>query len=356
MRFRAIAFAAVSVVGVAGLAAGTYALGRRATRTVTVQPAPPSRATVTARSGMLEETRPMSVSAQWQDERPLLGRLAGTVTSVGLSHERASAITEGTVLYTVDDRPVLVVTGGLPAFRSIDFGTKGRDVEQIQEFLERVGFPPGAVDGTWGSSSSAAWTSWRRSIGLPEASTIELGEVLFVPGLPRLIASAEGLVVGGVLAASDKVASLLLPSPLVFADVTKDAAGTFAPGIPVDLGVGSLTVTGTLTSRRTTTETGVRIELDVGTGCATWCVDIAVGSPTSLRGIAHLTPPVSGTVVPIGALRTGTGDGAAVVLADGRTIQVTVRAKVGAEAVVDGVAPGDKLELPGSPASPSPST
>ena len=348
MRTRRFASAVMSLALVGGLIGAAFILGRSSTRTTTAQPAAASDATVVARSGALEETRQFQVSMQWQSDRSLLGRLGGTITSVGLLNGSASVVDEGSVLYAVDGRPVVAMSGEQPVFRAIEDGTKGDDVRQVQLFLQRVSGDSLRVDGTWGNESARAWVAWQHTQHLPESATITLGEIVFVPNLPRLVAPGEALVLGGVLTTLDKIASLLRPIPLAYADVSKDMASILPAGISVDLEGPSGSISARVSTRRTATETGnIRIELDLGSvGCAAWCSSIMVGAATSFRGIAQISPLVKGTILPIGVLRTGTGNGTSVVLANGAVVDVIVRVKVGAEAVVEGVKPGDRVTIP----------
>ena len=89
----------VSLAVVAALVAAGFVLGRRATKTPTVQPASAAPATVVTRSGVLEETRSVQVTAEWQTDRPLFNRLAGTITFAGLPQQSAEPIAAGMVLY-----------------------------------------------------------------------------------------------------------------------------------------------------------------------------------------------------------------------------------------------------------------
>lgn len=336
---------------ITGLILGAYGLGRQATRTQTLRPSQAQPATIVARAGELEETRPVQVQAHWQIEGKLVGRLAGTVTSVGLPPGTATNLEEGTIVYAVDARPVIAIAAAQPAYRAIEFGTKGTDVEQIQKFLVRQGANLGEVDGKWGNATITAWKAWRRANNLPETSTISLGEVIFVPELPRRVVPGEALTPGGVVSGSETIADELAPEPTFSIDVPGDAAGNLTSGLVVDIDIGGRSVSARVSDRRAPTELGnVRIELDLpAPGCVDWCDDIPAERTSEFRGVAHLSPLVKGTIVPIGALRTGTGDGSAVVLADGTTVGVTVLARVGSEAVVDGIEAGDRIQLPGAP-------
>jgi peptidoglycan hydrolase-like protein with peptidoglycan-binding domain len=339
-----------SIIVVGAMVVGAYQLGRQATKTVVAEPVAASPAMIRARNGVLEETRRQSVSVQWQVDRELVGRLAGTVTALGLRAKAATRVSEGSSLYTVDGQAVVVVEGDQPAFRSIEGDTKGSDVEQIQRFLARAGFDPGAVDGTWGNLTVTAWKAWQKAQSMPPTDGIALGQIMFVPGLPRIIAPADGLLLGGVLTQADKTAVLLQPTPLVFIDTSAATATSLQAGMTVDVKIGAQSVKGVLTDRRTSTDAGVRIEIDLQPSeCGEWCQSIRTGPATAAPGVLHIAPPAQGTIVPVGALRTGTGTGTAVVLADGRTQAVRVVVSVGGEAVVEGIQPDAELQLPGPP-------
>jgi hypothetical protein len=78
---------------------------------------------------------------------------AGLVSTLPL---RSTTVNEGDVLLTASGRPVLVFKGAIPAYRDLVPGISGNDVRQLEEALQRLGFPPGPVDGTFDAETSAA--------------------------------------------------------------------------------------------------------------------------------------------------------------------------------------------------------
>ncbi|MFI2377134.1 peptidoglycan-binding protein [Streptomyces sp. NPDC018964] len=74
-------------------------------------------------------------------------------------------VKEGDVLMQVSGRPVLVLRGTVPMYRTLGPGASGDDVEQLQRALARLGFGPGAADGTYGQSDAAAVSRWYESKG-----------------------------------------------------------------------------------------------------------------------------------------------------------------------------------------------
>jgi peptidoglycan hydrolase-like protein with peptidoglycan-binding domain len=78
---------------------------------------------------------------------------------------RNAQFKEGDVILTTSGRPVFVLQGGIPAYRDLVPGTSGKDVGQLEEGLERLGFHPGPVDGTYDEQTSGAVAEWYKSAG-----------------------------------------------------------------------------------------------------------------------------------------------------------------------------------------------
>ncbi|WP_234328071.1 peptidoglycan-binding protein [Streptomyces sp. NRRL S-37] len=74
-------------------------------------------------------------------------------------------VKEGDVLMQVSGRPVLVLRGTVPMYRTLGPGASGDDVEQLQRALIRLGFNPGSANGTYGQSDAAAVSRWYKSKG-----------------------------------------------------------------------------------------------------------------------------------------------------------------------------------------------
>jgi HlyD family secretion protein len=77
------------------------------------------------------------------------------VTSVGV--RVGEAVSDGSLLGTVAERPVFVMAGRVPAFRTITPGTSGVDVRQLQQGLTAAGYGIGSdTAGTYGPGTAAA--------------------------------------------------------------------------------------------------------------------------------------------------------------------------------------------------------
>jgi len=67
-----------------------------------------------------------------------------------------SQISEGDVLLTISGRPVFVLDGTQPSYRDLGPGMSGKDVEQLEKSLERIGLDPGQVDTLYDAATEGA--------------------------------------------------------------------------------------------------------------------------------------------------------------------------------------------------------
>jgi len=65
-------------------------------------------------------------------------------------------LAEGDVVLEVSGRPVFLLRGSVPSYRDLGPGIVGRDVHQLEAALERIGFDPGPVDGTFDTGTEDA--------------------------------------------------------------------------------------------------------------------------------------------------------------------------------------------------------
>ncbi len=96
---------------------------------------------------------------------------AGLITTLPL---RNTQLDEGDVMLTASGRPVFVLRGKIPAYRDLVPGISGKDVRQLEQGLQRLGFDPGPIDGTYDKQTGAAVAGWYDSAGWePFGPTIE---------------------------------------------------------------------------------------------------------------------------------------------------------------------------------------
>ena len=96
----------------------------------------------------------------------------------------------GDVLYRVDDRPVLLLCGTVPAYRALHVGLEGRDVRQLNRNLDVRG--AGKVFTT---KTEGAFEALQRRSGVEVTGSLALGDAVFLPGAAR-IAKVSGQLGG----------------------------------------------------------------------------------------------------------------------------------------------------------------
>jgi peptidoglycan hydrolase-like protein with peptidoglycan-binding domain len=119
----------------------------------------------------------------------LYDRLAGTFTwlpSVG------ATIVRGGTLFRLDNLPVVLMYGTVPAYRTLKEGiSAGSDVAQLNRNLIDLGYDPeGAIAELedFSTATAAAVRRWQKAEGLPDTGTVQLGRVVFAGGARRITA------------------------------------------------------------------------------------------------------------------------------------------------------------------------
>lgn len=88
---------------------------------------------VTASSGQVSAKVASVVTATWPVHQVAVNQASGTLTRLAVG--RGDEVHAGDVLYRVDERPVVVLEGSVPAFRALSVGVEGADVKQLTRFL-----------------------------------------------------------------------------------------------------------------------------------------------------------------------------------------------------------------------------
>jgi multidrug efflux pump subunit AcrA (membrane-fusion protein) len=101
----------------------------------------------------------------------------------------------GDVFYRVDDDPVLLLCGTVPAYRDLAAGDEGNDVRQLNRNLHELGYgagvgiDPDEKDFTW--QTEAALEELQHDKGLHETGALDVGDAVFLPQ-PARIAKVTG--------------------------------------------------------------------------------------------------------------------------------------------------------------------
>ena len=110
-----------------------------------------------------------------------------------------SVVDRGTPAFRVDNRPVVLLIGTLPLYRTLAAGVSGADVRQLEENLSALGLTGFTVDDEYTATTAAAVRRWQRVLGLPETGEVMPGQVVYAPGPVRV--ADQRLPVGDIATA-----------------------------------------------------------------------------------------------------------------------------------------------------------
>jgi peptidoglycan hydrolase-like protein with peptidoglycan-binding domain len=148
----------------------------------------------------LVETSDVSGSLGYCDTHDLTFGGQGTITALA---EVGTVVQRDGVLGEVDGRPVLLLIGPRPLWRTLGPGVEaGADVQQLEENLIALGHATAAQlgpDTRWTSATTTAVKRWQKAKGVDQTGTVSPGEVVFEPGPVRVAehGSAIGAPAGG---------------------------------------------------------------------------------------------------------------------------------------------------------------
>lgn len=119
----------------------------------------------------------------------VIGRAAGTYTALP---DPGDEIDCGQVLYRVDQRPVLLLCGAVPAFRTLSTGVEGKDVAQLNRNLHTLGYDrkagvaidPG--DDHFTSATQLALKQTQHDEGLIVTGHLDAADAVFLPTSVRI--------------------------------------------------------------------------------------------------------------------------------------------------------------------------
>lgn len=110
----------------------------------------------------------------------------------------------GGVLYRVDETPVLLLCGALPAYRDLAVGATGQDVRQLNENLHALGYDTEGGDNTFTGATRDALEQLQKATGLDVTGELGLDDAVFLPGAVRI-----AQVVGRLGGPADPAAEVL---------------------------------------------------------------------------------------------------------------------------------------------------
>jgi hypothetical protein len=110
----------------------------------------------------------------------VINQAQGTYTKLPLIGQ---VISQGQVLYQVDDSPVVLLYGPTPAYRSLSAGATGADVVELNADLLALGYATSAqltpTSSHFGSATTTAVEKLQAALGVTQNGTLSLGQAVF---------------------------------------------------------------------------------------------------------------------------------------------------------------------------------
>ncbi len=94
------------------------------------------------------------------------------------------------MLYRVNDRPVVLLHGSTPAYRTLSAGATGPDVAELNADLVALGYATPAqlspTSASFGSATTTAVEKLQAALGVTQNGTLTLGQAVFEPTAVRV--------------------------------------------------------------------------------------------------------------------------------------------------------------------------
>jgi peptidoglycan hydrolase-like protein with peptidoglycan-binding domain len=176
-----LGIAVVLGVGAAAAAGVVVGLPDSTGSSAAAEAMPPATAPVTRET--LVDTQTHDGDLGYGETTALAARGTGTVTTLAAE---GSTVARGKALYRIDDDPVVLLYGKLPAYRALAPGLSGTDVAQLERNLRALGYDGFTVDDEYTSATADAVREWQDDLGLAETGTVDPAQVVYAPGAVRV--------------------------------------------------------------------------------------------------------------------------------------------------------------------------
>jgi peptidoglycan hydrolase-like protein with peptidoglycan-binding domain len=117
----------------------------------------------------------------------VINQARGTYTKLPAAGQ---VIRPGHVLYRVNDRPVVLLHGSTPAYRTLSTGAGGPDVAQLNADLVALGYATAAqlrpTSASFGPATTTAVMKLQAALGVTQSGTLTLGQAVFEPTAMRV--------------------------------------------------------------------------------------------------------------------------------------------------------------------------
>jgi hypothetical protein len=150
--------------------------------------------------------------------------------------EPGAEVDNGDLLYEVNHEPVVLLTGSVPSYRTLQRSDTGDDVAVLQAALVRLGYDPDGlveIDGQFGALTEDMVEAWQQAIGAEVDGAVDLGEIVVRSGASRVASVAVGT--GDEVSSDTTILVLSSVDRVIELDVEADRVHLLADGRGVDV-------------------------------------------------------------------------------------------------------------------------
>ncbi|GAA1636580.1 peptidoglycan-binding protein [Actinoplanes couchii] len=225
----------VVAVGAVVTAVTVFSLANTDESPTTAGTAPISTAEVTKETLVDRESHDGTLAHG--DSTTISARGGGTITALPME---GSTISRGKWIYRIDNKPVTLLYGTLPAYRTLKTGVKGADVKQFEQNLWALGYRGFTPDTTYSWVTASVVKDWQDDLGLKKTGTVEAGQIVYTDGTVRV----DSLTVqrGTVVGQGTEIEKITGTSPLatVVLDASSGRLATAGAAVQIELSDGKV--------------------------------------------------------------------------------------------------------------------
>jgi peptidoglycan hydrolase-like protein with peptidoglycan-binding domain len=184
------ALAAAAVLAAVTVTGGVLVISgaKRATAAARQLPVGTTRVERRTLSAMVSQAGILTYRARTDGSRySVIDRARGTYTELPTIGQ---VISQGHVLYRVNDRPVVLLHGSTPAYRTLSAGATGPDVAELNADLVALGYATPAQlhprSAFFGAATTGAVKKLQASLGVTQNGALALGQAVFEPTAVRV--------------------------------------------------------------------------------------------------------------------------------------------------------------------------
>jgi hypothetical protein len=190
-----LAGAAVLAVAIATGGAAVMSSGKHATSAAHEPPPNTVKVAKGELSAMVSVNGTLTYRSQ-SDGSPysVINQASGTYTELPAPGQ---IIGQGQVLYRVNDKPVVLLYGSTPAYRTLSAGESGADVAEANADLVALGYAPATqlspTSSFFGSATATGVEKLQAALGVAQNGTLTLGQAVFEPTALRVTSRSAQL-------------------------------------------------------------------------------------------------------------------------------------------------------------------